>query len=193
MTGVEEDKSAMRTRMRGLRESIPAEERARLAVLVEENLFSLPETEVAHTVLLFYSFGSEVATAGMAARALEAGKRLLLPYLEAEGMEAAEVRPGEPLAPTDYGPREPQRRIAVDPFTVDLVVTPGLAFDRLGHRLGYGGGHYDRYLARLGSGAVRVAISFGLQLVDHVPHESGDQRVNIVVTDGEVIDCRNVQ
>ena len=61
--------------------------------------------------------------------------------------------------------------MAVDPDEVDLVITPGLAFDRAGHRLGYGGGHYDRYLGRARPEAPRVGIGFPLQLVDEVPVE----------------------
>jgi len=185
-----EDKGAFRDRMRALRGTIPPLERARLADLVEGNLFALPEVAASRTVLLFYSFGSEVATRGMASRALGGGKRLLLPYLEAGTMEAAEVRSHDELVPTGYGPREPARRVAVEPAEVDLVVTPGLAFDRRGHRLGYGGGHYDRFLGRLGPAAARVGIGFSLQLVERVPDEPGDQRVDLVVTDAEVIDCR---
>lgn len=180
--------------MRRVRGALPAAERARLADLVEETLFGLPEVQEARTVMLFYSFGTEVATGGMSERVLRAGKRLLLPYLGADGsMEAAEIRPGEHPEPTDYGPREPARRVAVDPETVDLVVAPGLAFDRSGNRLGYGGGYYDRYLSRMGSRATRVGVAFSIQLVDLIPAEPGDERVDIVVTDQGALDVRPVQ
>ena len=177
--------------MRRLRGSIPPAERARLAELVEETLFSIDQVRDAGTVMLFYAFGTEVATAGMAERVVRSGKRLLLPYLEEAGMEAAEVLPGDPLASSGYGPREPSRRIPVDPRTVDLVVAPGLAFDRRGYRLGYGGGHYDRYLARLGDHAALIGAAFSVQLVDRVPTEPQDRPVHLVVTDGEVIDARS--
>jgi 5-formyltetrahydrofolate cyclo-ligase len=187
-------KEEFRTSMRRLRAAIPPAERSRLAELIEEALFGLPDVLGAETILLFYSFGTEVATAGMSERILGSGKRLLLPYLGDEGtMEAAEFRRGDPLEPTSYGPREPGGRIAVNPQMVDVVVTPGLAFDRAGNRLGYGGGHYDRYLKRMGSVAVRVGIAFSVQIVDHVPSDAGDQRVDVIVTDQEVLDLRPVQ
>jgi 5-formyltetrahydrofolate cyclo-ligase len=126
----------------------------------------------------------------MARRLHAAGKRLLLPYLDRTGMEAAEVRPGDELTPAWYGAREPARRVPVDPADVDLVVTPGLAFDRDGRRLGYGGGHYDRFLDRLDPRGVRVGIGFAEQLVERVPAGPEDQRVNLVVTDDVVVDCR---
>ena len=190
MTARAEAKAALRARMRALRREIPPEERARRSALVEEALFSLLEVRRARRVLLFYSFGSEVDTSGMAGRVLGAGKSLLLPFLRAGVMEAAEVRPGEALTLTAYGPREPVRRVAVAPSSVDVVVTPGLAFDRRGHRLGYGAGHYDRYLGRLGRGAARIGVGFSIQVVDRVPTGRGDQRLDLVVTDDEVIYCR---
>jgi 5-formyltetrahydrofolate cyclo-ligase len=188
--GEAEAKAALRAHMRALRHEISPAERDRLTALIEEALFSLPEVGRARKVLLFYSFGSEVGTGSMADRILDAGKSLLLPFLEDGVMEAAEVHPGEALRATDYGPREPTRRVAVDPGSVDLVVAPGLAFDRQGRRLGYGGGHYDRYLGRLGPEAIRIGVGFAFQVVEEVPAGPGDRRVDLVVTDTEVIDSR---
>jgi 5-formyltetrahydrofolate cyclo-ligase len=184
------EKADLRARMRDLRAAVPQNERLRLAGLVEERVFGLPEMRAARTVLLFYSFGSEVETSGMAQRVHAEGKRLLLPFLEAERMEAGEVLPNDELVVSSYGPREPTRRVAVDPAEVDVVIAPGLAFDRDGYRLGYGGGHYDRYLHRMGSRALRIGIGFAGQLVERVPRGPADERLDLVVTDAGVIDCR---
>jgi 5-formyltetrahydrofolate cyclo-ligase len=72
-------------------------------------------------------------------------------------------------------------------------VAPGLAFDRDGNRLGYGGGHYDRYLARLGRRAPRVGVAFSLQIVDRVPADEGDERVDVVATDQGSFEAPPVQ
>jgi 5-formyltetrahydrofolate cyclo-ligase len=66
-------------------------------------------------------------------------------------------------------------------------VTPGLAFDRQGRRLGYGGAYYDRYLTRLEPHAVRIGIGFDEQVVEEVPVEPTDEPVDVIVTDGGVI------
>jgi 5-formyltetrahydrofolate cyclo-ligase len=154
---------------------------------MQARLFELSVFREAGTVLLFYSFGSEIPTAGTIQRALDAGKRVFLPLLEAGEMIAAELKPGDSLAATTYGPKEPSNRVAVDPGEVGLVVTPGLGFDRQGYRLGYGAGYYDRYLARLREATPRVGIAFHQQLVPELPHEGGDQRLDMVVTDREVL------
>jgi 5-formyltetrahydrofolate cyclo-ligase len=183
-------KKQLRAEMRGLRAAVPAAERARLGSLIERRVLGMPQYAAAGCVLLSYSFGSEVATAGILRSAVAAGKRVLLPYVEGEALEGAEVTRDDDLVPTGYGPKEPPHRIPVDPAEVDLVVTPGLAFDRRGGRLGYGGGFYDRYLARLRPAAVRAGIGFAFQVIPEVPVGPSDERVHFVVTDAETIDCR---
>jgi 5-formyltetrahydrofolate cyclo-ligase len=182
------EKRELRERMRAVRSEIPPSERAILAARAEARLLALPELQGASTVLMFYSFGTEIPTAVLVRRLLTRGWRVLLPYLtDGAEMEAGEIRPGESLEPTDYGPKEPNRRVAVSPQEVDVVVTPGLAFDRSGRRLGYGGGYYDRYLTRLHPHAVRIGIGFASQVLDRVPAEDDDELVDVIVTDGEVI------
>ena len=188
--GFAERKAALRVRMREARAAISPERRSELARAALDNLLRLDAVAPAGTVLLFYSFGSEIPTAGVIERLQAMGKRILLPYLDDErGMEAAELGPGDRPVPTRYGPKEPPRRVAVDPGEVDLVITPGLAFDPFGRRLGYGGGHYDRYLRRLHPRAARIGIGFSVQVVDEVPAEPGDERVDLVVTDGGILVC----
>jgi 5-formyltetrahydrofolate cyclo-ligase len=185
-----QEKEMLRARMRAVRGAIPTEERALLADRIEARLGDLPEVRRARTVLLFYSFGSEVPTSGIARRLLDRGQRVLLPFLEASTMEAAELHADQPPVITTYGPKEPPERIPIDPSEVDVVLTPGLGFDRDGFRIGYGGGHYDRYLSRLGPHATRIGVGFNAQLLDAVPHGERDERLDFVVTDRETIDCR---
>ena len=192
MDPLAEEKAAVRARMRAIRGAIPASERTALGERIESRVFDLPPLREARTILLFYSFGSEVPTARMAQRLVREGRRVLLPFLEGPEMQAAELRPGEPAEATSYGPKEPAHRVAVDSGEVDVVIAPGLAFDRSGYRIGYGGGHYDRYLARLGPRAVRIGIGFHTQLVQAVPHGPEDQRLDVVVTDEETIHVPSV-
>lgn len=65
--------------------------------------------------------------------------------------------------------------------TYDLIIVPGLAFDKSGNRLGYGGGYYDAFLQHHPK-SLKIAIAFPFQLVDEVPVESFDQKVNLVLT-----------
>lgn len=71
----------------------------------------------------------------------------------------------------------------VDPVTLDVVVVPGLAFSRDGHRLGQGGGHFDRFLPRLAPGSLRIGVAFWEQIVEVVPVEGHDVVLDDVATD----------
>jgi 5-formyltetrahydrofolate cyclo-ligase len=190
-------KEDLRARMRAIRSAIPREERERLAALIEDRLFALADLATARSVLIFYSFGSEIPTRRMIHRLAREGHRLMLPFLESGDMRAAEYRPGDPLVATSHGPKEPRGRVAVPATEVEVVVTPGLAFDRSGRRLGYGGGHFDRFLttaSRRGKTPagrpVTIGLGFHVQLVDDVPHDPLDQPVDVVLTDRETVDRR---
>lgn len=183
------EKTALRRAMRVLREDISPRERTSMAERVETHLLSMARVREARVVLLFWSFGSELRTHHIVAQLHALGQRVLLPFLEGQAMEAAEHGPDGKLVPSGYGPLEPAERVPVDPGEIDLAVAPGLAFDRQGHRLGYGGGHYDRYLARLPRSAHRIGIGFHRQVMLQLPHGPGDERLDRVVTDLETIVC----
>jgi len=187
--GLTEEKAALREAMRAARAAIPAGERARRSAEVERHLLSLGAIRDATTVLMFRSFGSEVETAGILRRLAEAGGTVLLPAIRDGELVAVPYRPGDRLVASGFGPLEPVAGVPVDPVLVDAVVAPGLAFDRQGYRLGYGGGYFDRFLRRLRDGAARVGIGFSIQLVEAVPHGPGDERLDAVVTELEAIDC----
>jgi 5-formyltetrahydrofolate cyclo-ligase len=193
MDRLAEEKAAVRSRLRAVRQAIPRQERASMASRVESRLMELPAVDQARTVLLFYAFGSEVPTKGLILRLLERGRRVLLPFLEASTMEAAELRSDQILVSTSYGPKEPPERVPVDPGEVDAVITPGLGFDRSGYRIGYGGGYYDQYLRRLGPHATRIGIGFHAQLIQRVPHGPRDERLDWVVTDQESVACQRAE
>jgi 5-formyltetrahydrofolate cyclo-ligase len=189
VTDVAGQKVELRTKFRAIRAAMGPDRRLALGRVVHERLFALQVFADARTLLLFYSFGSEIPTAGIIQRSLDEGRRVFLPLLEGGEMLASELRPGDSLAATTYGPKEPSTRVPVDPAEVDLVIAPGLGFDRLGHRLGYGGGHYDRYLPKLRPETPRLGIAFHQQLVAELPHDPGDERLDLVVTDREVAVC----
>lgn len=177
--------------MRAERAELGPARRRLLEARVEAHALGLPEVQEAGTVLLFYAFGDEVGTRVLSRRLHERGKRLLLPFLRGEEMAIAEVRVGDPLVETAYGPREPAREVEVAPDEVEVAIAPGLAFDRRGARLGYGGGHYDRFLLRLGPGSVTVGLAFAFQVIEELPLEGHDVLLDLVVTDEGVIDARS--
>jgi 5-formyltetrahydrofolate cyclo-ligase len=138
--------------------------------------------------MAFWSFGSEVDTAPLIERLHTAGKRVVLPRVEAGEVVAVVYEAGDEVAAAVFGAMEPTGSTVVEPEDVDLVITPGVAFDREGRRIGYGGGFYDRFLPRTRPGTPAVAVGFSLQVLDEpLPAASFDRRVDAIVTQDEVI------
>ena len=187
--GIVRQKSDLRARMREMRDAVSPEERDRLTVEIGDRLMRLPAVERATTVTAFLSFGSEVPTDGLIARLAERRVRVGVPVLEEGEIRMAPYRLGDPVAEGAFGIRVPVTVETIAPREIDVVLTPGLAFDRRGFRLGYGGGFYDRFLRRLREDAVRIAIGFAQQIVDEVPHGPGDLPVHLVVTDRETVEA----
>lgn len=112
----------------------------------------------------------------------------LLPRIEGSRLEFFSVRSWSDLRPGAYGVLEPTRGAgAVRVIPGDAVVLPGLAFDRSGHRLGRGGGFYDRAFAGARAQPLLIGAGYAFQLLPQVPHGTGDRRVDVVATDRGLI------
>ena len=182
-------KRAIRARVLALRDAIDPEERARRGASILDRFLSLPEVAAARTVMAFWTFGSEVPMDPLMSRLVEAGVTVALPRIVGGDLEARAWRPGEPVTQTHFGAREPEGGRVVEPEEIDVVATPGVAFDRGGGRVGYGGGFYDRFLPR--TSALRAAVAFAVQVMDEpLPGASFDLPVDVIVTEKETIRCR---
>jgi 5-formyltetrahydrofolate cyclo-ligase len=180
-------KRELRHEVRARRDALTAAEREQASASIADRFLALPEVGAADSVLAFWSFGSEVETASLIARVHERGARVLLPRIEDGALVPVAYEPGDPVAATSFGAMEPTGDRSVEPSRLDVVVVPGLAFDRRGGRVGYGGGFYDGLLPRLRPQAHAIAIAFSVQLVDEVPEGPGDRRVEAIVTEDEVV------
>jgi 5-formyltetrahydrofolate cyclo-ligase len=173
------------------RDQLSAEEREAQAAAVVDRLLALPELAGAQTVMAFSSFGSELPTTQLIEALDAAGVRVVLPVIVDGEIEAHAFRPGDPTNVTHFGALEPAvRDEAVSPTAIDAVVVPGVAFDRGGRRVGYGGGFYDRFLPRTRARTPRIGIGLSAQLVDDdLPAGDFDLRVDVVVVPDEVVRC----
>jgi 5-formyltetrahydrofolate cyclo-ligase len=184
-------KQAIREEVLRKRNHIPREVRSVKNLLIKERMISLPEFVSSHTILFYASFRSEAETSGMIKESIGAGKRVLLPKVDRENKKLwlYEIKDISELSPGYMGIPEPSLddgRI-VSPENIDLVVIPGAGFDYSGNRLGYGAGYYDRLLSETGGKLVIVAPAFEEQIVDMIPAEGHDVKVNIIVTDKRIL------
>lgn len=184
------EKRELRTEMIAARQALFPEERAERSRRAQLALAGSEWFRLAQTILLYLPFRGEVETALLAERARAAGKRLVLPRVERRPVKRLGLHrwDGEPV-PGAYGILEPAPNWPlVEPREVELVVLPGVAFDRQGNRLGYGGGYYDRTLPLMDQ-AVRVALAYSFQVVAALPAEAHDVPLHGVATEDELIIC----
>lgn len=168
------------------------EERRSAGRSLADRLVLLPEWRAARRVALYASLASEPDTDLLFERARGEGKRVYYPFCRGEdrSLGFAEV---EELGWLRSGPlrfREPPPALSAGRLEADLLLIPGLGFDREGMRLGRGSGYYDRTLAEMDAERLRVGLFFSWQELQRVATEGHDQRMDMVLTEKEVIRIR---
>lgn len=188
-------KQAIRKDMLSLRGLLLPGTRAAHSAAITDRLLQLHGYRQAGTVLGYMNFGAEFASEQWVGQVLAEGKRLVLPkvnhhtnQLDLYWVEDLETQ----LAAGLWGIREPivERCERLNTLNeVEFALLPGVAFTRNGARLGYGGGFYDKLLARMVHQPVLVAAAFALQIVEQIPQEVTDIKVGWIVTEQETIVC----
>ncbi|MGE5591871.1 MAG: 5-formyltetrahydrofolate cyclo-ligase [Bacillota bacterium] len=187
-----ESKASLRLRLAAVREGLSPAERAARSHEAAARLLGLPAYRQARSLMVYVSFRTEVETGGLIQAALADGKVVLVPKVQRQpkSLLACRIRRfPEDLQPGAYGILEPAPAASEPwpPEQIDLVVVPGLGFDRRGRRLGYGGGYYDRFLAGPASRGVAVGLAFAEQVVGALPADPFDRSLDLIVTDQEVL------
>lgn len=142
-----------------------------------------PAFRAAETVLLYHSLNDEVDTHDFI-RKWSKKKQILLPIVVGNELELRLYTGPEDMQIGSYGIEEPMGETYTDYESIDFIVVPGVAFDRKGNRLGRGKGYYDRLLPHIPS-AYKAGICFPFQLVEEVPAEPHDIRMDIIITINE--------
>jgi len=179
----------MRTRLAAL---APADVRSNSAA-VRERLAALPECVNATRLLVYVSKGHEVDTHELIQRLLAVGKRVCVPrfdgadrlYAASELKDfAAELEEGK------FGILEPRQEVVrrVSPDKLDALLVPGLAFDGNGNRIGHGMGFFDRLLRE--ARGTKIALAYDFQVLNNVPADAHDVRVDVIVTEKRVVSCK---
>jgi 5-formyltetrahydrofolate cyclo-ligase len=161
------------------------EDRRRKSEAIRRKLGRLSVFRRAGVVMCFVSLPYEVETRRLMTQMLELGKRVVVPRVKHKELVLSELKdPRTDLAPGSFGVWEPKASL-VRPVRLDelgLVLVPGLAFDRTGHRLGHGHGYFDRLLGRLPHTTPTIGLCFDFQLVDRLPTRPHDQAVQHVLS-----------
>ncbi len=182
---MEKTKSSLRKHFSELLKKQGSQERTVKSQAIAAQVFELSAFIKAKTVLFYASMPGEVDTFAMISKALQLKKNVAIPVIvpNQRTMIPTLINSVDDLYSGTHGIMEPRadKSKAVSGERLDLVIVPGLAFDRALHRLGRGAGYYDRFLADLPDSVTTVGTAFDFQVVDSLPIEDHDISLDLVI------------
>jgi 5-formyltetrahydrofolate cyclo-ligase len=183
-TGEQPTKAALRSALLAARRRRNQSERQDAALLIRDRVLALPEVSAGSTIAAYASLEDEPGTGPLLSTLELGGIAVLLPVLQSDrSLHWARLEPGH-THPNHLGICEPPAADA-DPHllsTASVVICPGVAGDLRGHRLGRGGGSYDRALATVRPSILRCLLLYDDEVLDSVPTSALDEPVDVIVT-----------
>lgn len=174
------------------RNNLSLAERNYMDDLILDKLLKSKMYKESINIFTFINYGSEVQTKSFITKAIGDGKRVFVPKMVkgTREMKAVEINSLENLKPDNWGILEPKTFDGeVDKQCLDLIIVPGVVFDRSGNRIGYGGGYYDRYFSDLNFIIKKVVLAYDMQVVESLESEEHDVKVDFIITEKEIIEC----
>ncbi|MHC5026284.1 MAG: 5-formyltetrahydrofolate cyclo-ligase [Planctomycetota bacterium] len=186
-----EHKAEIRAQMRATLQAMDDATKHDFSVRACQRLLELDELTHATVVMLFMPLSTEVDLTPAAVRCFRLGKTVCVPRVNWEKCDMSPVEvtsfDDHVMETDEHGLRFPRNAGPILPQLIDIVIVPGLAFDDCGHRLGRGGGFYDRFLGRIRQTATTVGLAFDQQVIPQVPVEAHDLPLDMVVTERRVM------
>lgn len=176
------DKGALRRAIGEKKRAMTEGEIESRSRVLAEKLFETEQYRRAEAIFIYLAFNQEVRTRSIIERAWAEGKRVAVPKIVGGEMRFIRFASFDELGAGYFGIPESRQDGPACEDGAALVIVPGLAFDRRGHRLGYGGGYYDRYLAGH-PGHPTLALCYDFQLVEEIEAEEYDVPVDVVIAD----------
>ena len=154
---------------------------------ISKNFLDLDLYKSSQNIFIFVSYKKEIHTHEIIKTALKEGKNIYIPIVNRKTMlmDVSHLHSFDDLKENYMGILEPVKEDydIVDPNIIDLVITPGLAFDKAGYRIGYGGGFYDKFFASLTNNPIKMGIGYDKQLVESVVHDSNDKPLDYFLSE----------
>lgn len=184
------NKNVIRKEIAKLRNNLKLEDKKILDEKIFNFLIKSDFYKKSKRIFIYVSYNNEVDTKEIIEYSLKNDKIIYVPKINIEDktMKAIRIHSLNELYVNKYGILEPN---IVDKNYIesdfDLIVLPGIAFDKVGNRIGYGGGYYDKYLSVLECKINKVALAYEFQVIDNIETEKHDIKVDCVITDNEII------
>lgn len=187
-------KDELRRKYKAIRKNVS--ERAEKNENIAQNLITSDLWRQAKVVALYLSFCSEVSTEDIVRQGWREKKIIAAPVTDEQSyaMDFYRIEEDSVTSRAGLGMAEPTAEAdkIILPQEIDLCILPGIAFDQEGHRIGMGKGCYDRYLPKLRSETVKVALAYEAQVADEsLSYEEFDVLMDYIVTEERIISCQN--
>ena len=191
-------KEAIRKRIGVLKKELSTLQYRKKSLIIKEKLFALSQFQKAKIVLFYISFNKEVDTHDAIGQLLMVkNKKILVPLVDKDNplLQVSILDNFNDLKKGSFSILEPKKSKMkkFDTKKIDMVIVPGIAFDKKGHRVGYGHGYYDRFLKTLPKNTIKVGLAFDFQIVEKIPHEKHDVSMDLIVTDSGIIDVSAIK
>lgn len=184
-------KEEIRNEIRYLKRNLTAKQIKEQSACIANNLCNTKEYQSAQVVYIYFSYNQEVITKNIIVHALAHGKKVAIPKVEKGKIVFYYMNGLEDVKVGYQGIYEPLQKQQANETEI-LMIMPGLAFDRKGNRMGYGGGFYDNYLLdNVSKIRVKIALAYDFQVIDQLNVEQHDQKVDIIITQSNIICCRD--
>lgn len=181
-------KAQLRKDFKSKRNAIHASVHAELSSMIVGNVLSSDFFRNARIVMLYASINNEVDTHELIDACFALNKKVVVPVMRNSEIIPSLISSSEDLHTGFYGIPESLEIVPVRKDDIDVVIVPLLAFDARGHRIGYGKGHFDKFLK--GFNNAKVGIAFSVQQAARIPVEQHDVPLDFVITEEGVLKCR---
>ena len=183
-------KKDLRKKILNIRNNMSQQDVINKSSLIMNKLVDLDYYKNSNTVFVFMSFNNEVMTTELINRMLSENKRVVIPYTDTKNtvIIPSQLKSMEDLVLSSFGYYEPiyEKIKKVDPEEFDLIIAPGVVFDKKLNRIGFGKGYYDRILCNKRNDAKVVAIAYDFQVLNEVPYESHDIKMDMIITEENI-------
>ncbi|GAA0078202.1 5-formyltetrahydrofolate cyclo-ligase [Clostridium sp. CTA-5] len=188
-----EEKKELRKRILKIRNEMDLDNKIKSDKIIYNKFIQSEFYLQSNDIFIYVSYNSEIDTKNIIMKALEDKKNIYVPRTnyKTKIMEAVKILSLENLIEDKYGILEPaEDKSAEDPNKFDLIIMPGVAFDKCGGRMGYGAGYYDRYLEKISKPLNKVALAYDFQVINKVPTDVHDIPIEYIITEIEDINCK---
>lgn len=185
-------KSELRREILKIRSNMDNNDAAKKSYVIIDKLKNTEEYKFSNTIMVYMDFKNEVNTKKFVSEMLCEGKKVIIPYTDMENVVVIPIKIDSlnNLVYSRYGYLEPSAQMISKPFDVekiDLIIVPGVVFDKKKNRIGFGKGYYDKLLHNKRDDAKSIALAYDFQVLDDIPSEKHDIKMDKIITETLII------